>query len=303
MVTRRRKRAAHFLASSDLLGYFWPSISGKSQALGLLVWKGSEFEPCDMGVISNFYCNRCSQIKSQTRECLLVSDLIAGFSLHRRYVLPFRRILQITFASNQHYFNPRSSYSTSSISTRANTNSNQLPPSQMTIKHSSLFSQFSFLDTAFLPASHSDSHHTTDPVKLVEELASSGFQGNWRRQHERLLLVLFGRPSSSSCCRERAQCTSWGLWGRWSWRGPRVVCSGPNERLDSEDIWKMKCDQMLLSKFKLTTCLADSRVYMQKHPLAFHPDIRAWVANNSSQLKLSQYHSFIRPNSAYWYLF
>ena len=82
MVTRRRKRAAHFLASSDLLEYFWPSISGKSQALGLLGLKTSEFEPCDMGVISNFYCNRCSQIKSQTRECLLVSDLIAGFSLH-----------------------------------------------------------------------------------------------------------------------------------------------------------------------------------------------------------------------------
>jgi hypothetical protein len=37
----------------------------------------------------------------------------------------------------------------------------------------------------------------------------------------------------------------------------------------------MKCDQTLLSKFKLTTCLAGSRVCMQKHPLAFHPDIRA----------------------------
>jgi hypothetical protein len=149
-----------------------------------------------------------SKIKPQTRECLLVSDLIARFSLGGRYVLPFRRILQIAFASNQHYINPRPSYSTSSVSTKANPNSNQLPPSQMTIKHSSIFSQFSFLVTAFLPASHSDSHHTTDPVKLVEELASSGFQGDWRRQHERSLLVLFGRPSFSSCCRERAQYTS-----------------------------------------------------------------------------------------------
>jgi len=70
------------------------------------------------------------KIKSQTRDCLLVSDLIAGFSLDERYVLPFRRILQITFASNQHYINPRSSYSTSSISTKANPNSNQVPPSQ-----------------------------------------------------------------------------------------------------------------------------------------------------------------------------
>jgi hypothetical protein len=148
-------------------------------------------------------------MKSQTRECLLVSDLIARFSLGGRYVLPFRRILQITFASkNQHYINPHSLYSASSISTKANPNSHLLPPSQMTIKHSSLFPQFSFLITAFLPASHSDSHHTTDPVKLVEELASSGFQGDRRRQHERSLLVLFGRLSSSSCCRERAQCTS-----------------------------------------------------------------------------------------------
>lgn len=57
----------------------------------------------------------------------------------------------------------------------------------------------------------------------------------------------------------------------------------------------MKFDQTLLFRFKFTTSLADSGAYILKRPLAFHPDIRAWGANNALQLELSQYHSFVRP--------